>query len=455
MKTTDLPEAARACAQHLDPSRPVLAAVSGGLDSMCLLHFLRAQGYSVSCAHFNHRLRGADSDRDEQFVRAWCVERGIPFYSDFGDVRAYARAHGQSVEEAARTLRYDFLRRTARALSAQLVLAHHADDNAETVLLNLIRGTDLRGLCGMKTLQDGLVRPFLAQTRAELAAYASAHGVPHREDASNLDPDAAARNYLRLEILPRLRTLNPRAGEHIAAAARALAPLDDALAQESDALTAQAQRQDGALTLPLEAFRAASGGVQARTLLRMADLLGAGRRDISRVHLEAAAALIRQNGARSLSLPHGLRLSVSDGTLTLRRQTAAADEAVLMQGVPLRWGGYTLTLLDHADGEGVLLRALAPGETLRAAPCDPSAYLALPGASGARSIKRLCLDRRISLSERSALPALYIGSRTAAVWRIGTDEAFLPREGGGSCFVRITPTADIGATRGEIFRVES
>ena len=88
MKTTDLPEAARACTQHLDPSRPVLAAVSGGLDSMCLLHFLRAQGYSVSCAHFNHRLRGADSDRDEQFVRAWCVERGIPFYSDSGDVRA-------------------------------------------------------------------------------------------------------------------------------------------------------------------------------------------------------------------------------------------------------------------------------------------------------------------------------------------------------------------------------
>ena len=170
MKRTDLPRAEALCARYLDKNRPVLAAVSGGADSMCLLYFLREQGYDVSCAHFNHRLRGEEAVRDEEFVRAWCEEERIPFCSGSGDVRAHAHKTGKTVEEAARDLRYAFLRETAKKLNAQLTLAHHADDNAETVLLNLVRGTDLHGLCGMRPKQGDLVRPFLEQTRAELAA---------------------------------------------------------------------------------------------------------------------------------------------------------------------------------------------------------------------------------------------------------------------------------------------
>ena len=193
MKRTELPRAEALCAQYLDRTQRVLAAVSGGADSMCLLYFLREQGYDVSCAHFNHRLRGEEAVRDEEFVRAWCEEERIPFYSGSGDVRAHARKTGKTVEEAARDLRYAFLRETAKKLNAQLTLAHHADDNAETVLLNLVRGTDLHGLCGMRPKQGDLVRPFLEQTRAELAAYAHSHNIPHVEDRTNADPNAAAR----------------------------------------------------------------------------------------------------------------------------------------------------------------------------------------------------------------------------------------------------------------------
>ena len=150
MKRTELPRAEALCAQYLDRTQRVLAAVSGGVDSMCLLYFLREQGYDVSCAHFNHRLRGEEAVRDEEFVRAWCEEERIPFCSGSGDVRAHAHKTGKTVEEAARDLRYAFLRETAKKLNAQLTLAHHADDNAETVLLNLVRGTDLHGLCGMR-----------------------------------------------------------------------------------------------------------------------------------------------------------------------------------------------------------------------------------------------------------------------------------------------------------------
>lgn len=119
------------------------------------------------------------------------------------------RATGKSEEEAARDLRYAFLRETAQMLGAQIALAHHADDNAETVLLNFVRGTDLRGLCGMRPKQGDIVRPFLEQTREELVTYARAHNIPHVEDHTNADPNAAARNYLRLEILPRLRSSIP------------------------------------------------------------------------------------------------------------------------------------------------------------------------------------------------------------------------------------------------------
>ena len=209
--------------------------------------------------------------RDEEFVRAWCKEERIPFYSGSGDVRAHAHKTGKTVEEAARDLRYAFLRETAKKLNAQLTLAHHADDNAETVLLNLVRGTDLHGLCGMRPKQGDLVRPFLEQTRAELTAYAHSHNIPHVEDHTNADPNAAARNFLRLEILPRLQTLNPRAGEHIAATARSLVSLDDSIERQAEALLTAAEQNDGSIALPLTSFRALGSAVQARVLLRMAD----------------------------------------------------------------------------------------------------------------------------------------------------------------------------------------
>lgn len=254
MKRTELPRAEALCVRYLDKKQPVLAAVSGGLDSMCLLYFLRKQGYDVSCAHFNHQLRGAEAARDEEFVRTWCEREGIPFCLGTGDVRAHACETGKTEEEAGRDLRYAFLRKTAQMLGAQIALAHHADDNAETVLLNLVRGTDLRGLCGMRPKQGDIVRPFLEQTREELTAYARAHDIPHVEDRTNADPNAAARNYLRLEILPRLRELNPRAPQHIAATARSLTALDDALEQAAEAALSDAKPQNGGISLPLDVF---------------------------------------------------------------------------------------------------------------------------------------------------------------------------------------------------------
>ncbi len=441
MKRTELPRAEALCVRYLDKKQPVLAAVSGGLDSMCLLYFLRKQGYDVSCAHFNHQLRGAEAARDEEFVRIWCEREGIPFCLGTGDVRAHACETGKTEEEAGRDLRYAFLRKTAQMLGAQIALAHHADDNAETVLLNLVRGTDLRGLCGMRPKQGDIVRPFLEQTREELTAYARAHDIPHVEDRTNADPNAAARNYLRLEILPRLRELNPRAPQHIAATARSLTALDDALEQAAEAALSDAKPQNGGISLPLDVFLAADAAVQPRILLHMADALGLGRKDIGRKQLDAICALAQRGGSteRRCTLPQGSFVRIADGALTMAFSPAALPKAALVENISLPWGNFELTLLHEPDGEGILLRALEDGESITVAPCDLNVRLTLEGANGARSVKRLCVDRKLSLTERDALPAFYVSGQLAAVWRLGTDVSFLPKGGEKACFVRVVP----------------
>lgn len=421
----------------------VLCAVSGGLDSMCLLHMLDAwckeRGGQAAAAHFNHRLRGGAADRDEEFVRETCEAWGIPLTAGREDIREYAGRNGLSIEEAARTLRYAFLRRAAaEAGCRRLYTAHHADDNAETVLLNLIRGTGLKGLTGMAWEREGLCRPLLSVTREELEAYAAQWGIPHVEDATNADPEAASRNFLRLQVLPLLKELNPRAVEHICAAAGRLRGVDRSLEEDAAARTARAEVQESRVTLSAEALAQAPAAVRPRMLLRLFDLLGVGRKDIGAVHLEA---LMDLTPGGSLSLPRGVTARYCRRRLILETRPPLPAEAQLVPDRPLRWGDYTLTLLDRrGDGEGLALHWRGrPGESpsVTVGPCPTGERLTLPGARGGRSVKRLCLDRGISPAERDRLPAVYVGGRLAAVWRLGVDTAFA-RSGEAPCrFIKI------------------
>lgn len=441
MRTTDLAER---LPEWLLPSRgeTVVCAVSGGLDSMCLLDLLvrRCGEAHVIAAHFNHQLRPA-ADRDEAFVRAYCGERGIPFQAGRGDVKALAKAEGLSLEEAARDLRYAFLRETAAPGAKRIYTAHHADDNAETILMNLVRGTGLTGLTGMDRRKNGIVRPLLDVTRAELAEYAAARGIPHVEDETNADPDAAARNLLRLQVMPLLKELNPRAVEHMNRTARQLRTVDRSLEEEACRRTAHVEVQAGRVTLSLRELSEAPPAVRPRMLLQLFDLLGVGRKDVGAVHLQAlldmAPRTVQGNESR-LSLPHGVTARYCREWLILETRPQRLTEAQLMPGQPLRWGGYTLTLLDHREGEGLALRERTARENraVTVAPAAPGDRLTLPGARGGRSVKRLCLDKHISLEERDRLPAIYANGRLAAVWRLGVDVEFLP-EGEPCRFIQI------------------
>ena len=444
------------------PGWTAVCAVSGGLDSMCLLHLLRRwceeEGADLTAAHFDHRLRPS-SARDAAFVRDQCAVWGIPFVCENGDVEAYASREGLSIEEAARDLRYAFLRRTAdQRPFSRIYTAHHMDDDAETVLLALIRGTGIRGLSGIRPYHDGICRPLLGVSRSELEAYAAAHGIPFVEDETNADPEAAARNRIRLEVLPILRELNPRAAEHIHAAARRLAEIDASLEADARSRTARMEVRDGRVVLSGKALREATDAVRPRMLLCALDRLGVGRKDIGSVHLDAVLSLSWDDHGRErrLDLPHGVTARYQRGWLILETRPQPLTEVELVPGETVRWGSYTLCLTEgpvptgEAREDRLILRerrwipdpwdtrqrTFTEGGVVTVAPCPPGERLTLPGARGGRSVKRLCLDRRIPLQERDALPAIYVDGVLAAVWRIGVDAAFVP-DGTGCRVIRI------------------
>ena len=217
----------------------ILCAVSGGADSRCLLHLLwsgqEEGGYHVAAAHFDHCLRGEESRRDAAFVADWCRERQIPCHLGEGDVAREAEESGEGVEAAARRLRYAFLEDTAQKIGAgRIATAHNADDNGETLLLHLVRGSGLQGLTGIPPRRGNLVRPLLTTLRADIADYLERHGVPHVEDSTNTDT-RYSRNFLRHQVMPLLRELNPNLTAALSSAARTLRT-------DNDYLTAQAAR---------------------------------------------------------------------------------------------------------------------------------------------------------------------------------------------------------------------
>ena len=417
----------------------MLCAVSGGLDSMCLVHFMAGQpGFETAAAHFNHQLRGPAADRDEDFVRSWCAEEGIPFFTGTGDTPALMEAEGLSAEEAARKLRYEFLRETARREGYDAILtAHHADDNAETILLHLVRGTGLKGLCGIPQERGGILRPFLEIPRQELAEYAAAHHIPHVEDETNADPEAAARNLIRLRVMPLLQQVNPRAVEHMIKIASVLREVEEGLSDLTERCLHRVSVQPGRVSVRLGDLTEVPLCLRPQVLLGMFDLLGVGRRDIGAVHLEALNRLWNSHGNDArISLPRGVTARLAASRLILETLPPPLSRAQLVKDCPLRWGIYTITLLDHREGEGLALCSGPEWEPVSVAPCPAGERLTLPGSSGSRTIKRLCLDRHIGLAQRDQLPAIYVQERLAAVWPLGVDQEFM--QAGTACrFIQI------------------
>ncbi|HTN68429.1 MAG TPA: tRNA lysidine(34) synthetase TilS, partial [Dysgonamonadaceae bacterium] len=193
----------------------VVVGLSGGPDSMVLIHVLMQLGYECVAAHCNFHLRGEDSNNDAKFVGKWCDDQNIPLVAVDFDTYAYAIEKKISIEMAARELRYNWFEKVRLEQSADVVaVAHHKDDSVETVLINLIRGTGIKGLTGIPNKNKHVIRPLLAVSRFEIMEYLSSNHIPYVIDHTN-EEDIYTRNTLRLKVLPILETLNPSVNNSI------------------------------------------------------------------------------------------------------------------------------------------------------------------------------------------------------------------------------------------------
>jgi tRNA(Ile)-lysidine synthase len=287
------------------PRRSVLLAVSGGIDSMVMLDLFRRLRkhwhLNLGVAHINHQLRGTESELDEEFVRSAAAAAGLPFYSARVDVRSFMRTHRCAMEEAARILRYEALEKIRTAVEADAVAtAHQANDNAETLLLNIMRGTGIHGLAGISLFRpDGcIIRPLLFATREEICAYAARHSILFREDSSNAS-SAYRRNELRNILLPALqknrrtdivKILN-RISQHMRSVETRL---DLLLQKNGDMLT---QMPDGTRCLDLRRFSSLPSFLQEEFLAETMRTLGM---DVSEKHVETLMRLTSsQTGRRA------------------------------------------------------------------------------------------------------------------------------------------------------------
>lgn len=361
--------------QLINPGDSIVCAVSGGADSMALLwamYLLKEEWkLDLSAAHFNHHLRGEESDRDEAFVRSFCEGYGIPLRVGSAEVKPGKKG----LEAAARDARYAFL----RALPGKIATAHTADDNAETILMHLVRGTGLKGLGGISPQNGAVIRPMLSTTREEVLAFLDEYCVEYIDDSSNAS-DAFLRNRLRHHVMPLLKTENPRLSENLSAMALRLRLDEQALADQA------------VLESPpdIHQLRGMSPAVRSRALEQF--LKHSGVKEPEAVHIRQAEALVfSENPSARASFPGGITIERNYDTLQKAEQPQhLICEFTMADAKEIVNTPHIFTVNPVGT---VYVRSRQSGDTIRL-------------SGGTRSVKKLFIDRKIPAARRDSIPIL-------------------------------------------------
>jgi tRNA(Ile)-lysidine synthase len=410
----------------------LIVAISGGADSTALLDLLtRLPGHNLRliAAHLNHCLRGADSDGDQDFCRALAERYAIPFETVKIDVKQLAEVQRLNLEDAGRRARIHFLDQLRSEYgAAAVVLAHHADDQAETVLMRLLRGSGMTGLSGMAHCnQRGYVRPLLDITRAEIERYLRERGLDWREDASNRNTDFL-RNRIRHQLLPFLEEYNPAIRSGLASTALLLGD-DEALLADLTEQTCAAsfRRENEAIVGTISQLLSLHPALLRRVLRHALKTLTGSLEGISQRHSAAISTMITTERPNArLALPHGITAIREYDLLRLRSATAPDAEFELTITAPgsyaLPAGGSlciaaTSTATIPTDATSIfinlntlhfpwLIRTFRPGDRM------------IPfGMHGRKKVKDIFIDRKIPASGRRRIPLLFCGDQL--IWIAG------------------------------------
>ena len=392
----------------VEPDDQVVCAVSGGADSMALLwamYLLREKlGIRLSAAHFNHHLRGAESDRDAQFVRDFCDRFEIPLYVGEGAVTAGEKG----LEAAARDARYAFL----DVLPGKIATAHTADDNAETVLMHLLRGTGLKGLGGIMPVNGRRIRPMLTCTRQQVIAFLEEYHIAFVEDSSN-GSDDFLRNRLRHHVMPLLKRENPCLAENVSHMAMELR-------EDEAALSDLASFEE----LPkVSELRSLSAPVRSRVLERF--LKQNGVKEPEREHILLAENLVfSDKPSASGQFPGNVTLCRNYDRLEIAKPAASPEAVSLPLNGEVLWEGMDLLVRccparEIVNTERVftvrcsgklILRSRQSGDEMR-----------LPG--GTKSLKKLFIDKKIPAPLRQNVPVVADEAGIVGVYGIGADQS--------------------------------
>ena len=387
----------------VQPGDTVICAVSGGADSMALLWAMELLKdklqIQLAAAHFNHNLRGAESDRDAAFVKAFCDSRKIPLFMGEGKVEAGEKG----LEAAARNARYAFL----QTLPGKIATAHTADDNAETMLMHLVRGTGLKGLGGISPVRENIIRPMLAVTRQEVLAFLEVQNISYVTDSSN-ETDEFLRNRIRHHVMPLLRRENPSIGENLSAAALRLR-------QDEEALDTLAE-----VTTDIAALRKLPPAVQTRALAKLLVMFGV--KEPEGEHIELLRRVVdSENPSAYGEFP---------GKVTVGRRyekLVKLEKKPPLGTYPLNCPGVTdipelglkVVCRQPADSsEGMLLR-LYGTPVLRSRKEGDS--ITLPG--GTKTLKKLLIDKKIPAADRDRIPVIADERGIAVVMGLGIDRS--------------------------------
>ena len=388
----------------IQPGDSVVCAVSGGADSIALLfsmYLLREKlGIHLSAAHFNHNLRDAESDADEAFVRDFCDGYDIPL--SVGS--AHVTAGKKGLEAAAREARYAFF----ATLPGKIATAHTADDNAETVLLHLIRGTGLKGLGAIAPKRGNIIRPMLDVTRQDVESFLDEYHLQYRQDSSN-DADAFLRNRIRHHVMPLLKQENPKISENLSAMAQRLR-LDEQALQE------QARASEPEISV-LQAMHPA---VRSRALENFLKQNGVKEPESEHISLVEALVFSEKPGAKA-DLPGGITICRRYDYLTVAQDAGSLPETKLNCPGETVVGGYRFTCVsaeeisntktDFALPQGDwVIRIRRQGDEMRL-------------SGGTKTLKKLFIDRKIPADMRNSIPVIADEEQVAAVYGIGVNQA--------------------------------
>ena len=403
----------------------VITGISGGIDSVCLFYVLselkETLGFELCAVHVEHGIRGESSRRDEEFVRELCEREGVPLRIYHERALDYARRNSLSVEEAARLLRYrDFEDALSEMKADRIALAHHKNDQAETFLFNLIRGSSLKGLTAMAPVRDRIIRPLLDCTRREIEEYVAAEGLSYVTDETNLD-ETYSRNRIRMTVIPELEKVGSMTVSHIFRAAETIREADDLISGAADELYTKAvtlKGQGRVYTVDIKIFAGNAHILKCYVIKRIIKELCGKWKDVSSVNIEDVLTLADRQSGRRAELPYGITaLRSGDGILIGRREDIEGRESGAERRVWLRVTEYEASmgfseknytkLIDYDKIRfGLCIRTRRQGDRIAVGPglCE-------------QSLKKFFINEKIPVNERDKV--LLVADGCDIVWVIG------------------------------------